>query len=100
MSSSARNIARRIIWLLIFICLLVDGPLLVDLFAPPEDAWGDFPARPEHLPQDWILFAAFVALQGVLVFAVLRLRPTDHIQASTLQLRAVRRTSSENPPRP
>jgi len=80
MSSSLRTIVRRIIWPLIVLGLLVDGPLLEDLLAPPQDAWGDFAARPEHLPQDWILFLGFVVLQGVLVLAVLRLRPTDPIQ--------------------
>jgi hypothetical protein len=80
MSSSLRTIVRRIIWLLIILGLLVDGPLLEDLLAPPQDVWEDFPARPEHLFQDWILFLGFVVLQGLLVLAALRLRPTDPIQ--------------------
>jgi hypothetical protein len=87
-------------WLLLALCLAVDGPLFEDLLARHQDAWGDFPARgAEHLLRNWMLFAGFVVLQGALVLALLRLRPNDSLRTSTLQLQAERRDDSAVAPK-
>jgi hypothetical protein len=83
-------------WLLLAVCLGVDGPLFWNVLRPlrygPDDV-GQLYVQ-EHLTRNWILFAGFVVLQGVLVVAVLRMHPP--LQTSPLQLQAEKQRDSEN----
>jgi hypothetical protein len=86
--------------LLLAVCLAADGPLFEDALSPPQDVFyvdghGKL-NEPEHLTQNRVMFAGFLMLQGILVFAVLRLRQTAPLQTSTLQLQATKRRDSEN----
>ena len=98
MSSSLQTIARQGVWLLLAVCLLLDGPILVDRLQPYQDAFLDFPPRgTQHLLRDWILFGGFVVLQGLLWLVGLRLRAP--IQTRTLPLGGPSPVGSENPPK-
>jgi hypothetical protein len=74
MSSSLRPVLQEVVWIVLSVCLLLDGPFFVDLMERPHAAFADWTAVPEHPPLQWPLFAGFVVLQGLLVAAAIRLR--------------------------
>jgi len=84
MSSSWRPVLQELVWIALGACLLLDGPLFVNLMEPPRAAFADWPAVPEHPPLQWLLFAGFVVLQGLLVVAAIRLR--DPVRSSPMAL--------------
>jgi hypothetical protein len=84
MSSSLRPVLQEVVWIVLGVCLLLDGPIFVDLMEPPRAAFADWPSVPEHPPLQWLLFAGFVVLQGLLVVAAIRLR--DPVRSSPIAL--------------
>jgi hypothetical protein len=81
MSQSSRKLLRRISWLALACCGLLDGALgeaaisgCCDVFFMDESGKIIWP-RPE--PELWLPIIGFVVIQGFLILALIRLRESE-----------------------
>jgi hypothetical protein len=80
---------RVLIWVALSICLLLDGALAQDAISPGgcmiymDKDWNWIP--PKSSPHIWLWIAGFVLLQGVLIFAQIRLRSPRSTPPSIFQ---------------
>ena len=82
----SRQVVPWCIWVALVCCFILDGALAEAAISGVGDvAFVDENGRwslPEPQPRLWLAIAAFVLAQGLLVFALIRLREPKHAQGS------------------